>query len=272
MLSGATSPLGRLALVAGAALAMAPSARAHTTLLAPDGGELLQVGSRFQIEWTVAISHNLQNWDLWYSNSGPNGPWIPIAMDLPAGSGAVGSQHTYLWTVPDDLSSTVRVRVRMDNSATDYYDVSNADLAIVPSLGTSYCGPAVPNSSGSPGVLHATGSDVVADGDFHLAALQLPAHKSGYFLNSMSTGFVPNPGGSQGNLCLGGSIGRHRKQIASTGDAGMLFLDVDLTQLPTPGGPYAVLPGETWSFECWFRDANPGKTSNFTDGVSVTFL
>jgi hypothetical protein len=28
--------------------------------------------------------------------------------------------------------------------------------------------------------------------------------------------------------------------------------------------------GETWSFQAWFRDVNPGVTSNFTDGVAVT--
>ncbi|MCP3916270.1 MAG: hypothetical protein GY711_12005 [bacterium] len=30
-------------------------------------------------------------------------------------------------------------------------------------------------------------------------------------------------------------------------------------------------PGETWNFQCWYRDNNPGPTSNFTDAVSVTF-
>ena len=52
-------------------------------------------------------------------------------MNLPAGSGAVGSVHTYDWTVPDVVDDTVWVRVRMDNSATDYYDVSNAPFSIV---------------------------------------------------------------------------------------------------------------------------------------------
>ena len=26
------------------------------------------------------------------------------------------------------------------------------------------------------------------------------------------------------------------------------------------------------SFPCWFRDNNPALTSNFTDGLSITFL
>ncbi|MCP3996840.1 MAG: hypothetical protein GY722_17525 [bacterium] len=32
-----------------------------------------------------------------------------------------------------------------------------------------------------------------------------------------------------------------------------------------------VLPGDTWTFQCWFRDHDPALTSNFTDAVSVTF-
>ena len=35
--------------------------------------------------------------------------------------------------------------------------------------------------------------------------------------------------------------------------------------------PHTVLPGDTWNFQAWFRDMNPGPTSNFTDGVAVTF-
>lgn len=202
------------------------------------------------------------------SSSGVGGPWIPIATDLPPGSTNVGSIHEYTWTVPDDLSSKVRVRVRMDNSGTDYYDVSDSNLAIVPGLGASYCGPAVSNSTGMPGVIHAWGSDVVADQDFHLPGTQLPAGRFGYFLDSPTQGFVQNPGGSQGNLCLGGQIGRHVAQVGNSGDAGVIVIviEVDLTSLPRPSGSTAVQPGETWNFQLWYRDQNPGSTSNFTDG------
>ena len=41
--------------------------------------------------------------------------------------------------------------------------------------------------------------------------------------------------------------------------------------MPTPVGAQAVLPGDTWHFQCWYRDANPGVTSNFSDGLSITF-
>ena len=44
---------------------------------------------------------------------------------------------------------------------------------------------------------------------------------------------------------------------------------VDLTDLPPP--LTSVQAGETWNFTTWYRDVNPMPTSNFTDGVSVTF-
>lgn len=105
-------------------------ARGHVELDAPNGGEVLPVGSVFTIEWHIVIAHNQLDWDLWYSTTGAAGPWISIAQDLPPGSAEAGSVHTYDWTVPDDPSNQVRIRVRMDNSATDYEDISDADLTI----------------------------------------------------------------------------------------------------------------------------------------------
>lgn len=120
-----------LLLLAAALFGGARSLRAHVKLDNPNGGERLQIGSVFTIRWHIQINHNLQNWDLWYSTTGANGPWIPIVMDLPA------SARSYQWnvqTVPAKFSSRVRVRVRMDNSGQDYEDISDGDLTIVPSL------------------------------------------------------------------------------------------------------------------------------------------
>ena len=68
-----------------------------------------------------------------------------------------------------------------------------------------------------------------------------------------------------GNLCLGGAIGRY------AGPSG-ISLAIDLTQLPQPTGPVTALPGESWNFTAWHRDTSGmGATSNFTDGLAVTF-
>ena len=125
------SRFGRtLGLTAGALLALASTSEAHVTLLAPNGGVALAPGSTYTVQWKIDIAHNLQNWDLWYSTTGSSGPFIPIATNLPPGSGAVGSVHTFNWVVPATPSNQVRVRVRMDNTGTDYYDISNGNLSI----------------------------------------------------------------------------------------------------------------------------------------------
>ena len=85
---------------------------------------------------------------------------------------------------------------------------------------------------------------------------------------------VAGPGGSQGTLCLGGAIGRYvgPGQIVNSGSTGEITLAIDLTQTPQPTGLVSVQPGETWNFQAWYRDAIGGSaTSNFTDGLSITF-
>ena len=130
-----------------------------------------------------------------------------------------------------------------------------------------YCSPNNPNSTGVPGVLHAAGSDVLVENDVTLRAEDLPANQFGYFLASLQEGFVANAGGSAGNLCLGGSIARYAKDVQNSGTLGAFELAIDLEQIPfTP--PVAVQSGETWRFQAWHRD---GVTSNFTDGLALTF-
>ncbi len=140
-------------------------------------------------------------------------------------------------------------------------------------LAGGYCAPAVPNSTGFPGRLTASGSFLAAEGDVTLVADELPPNQFGLFLSSTAQGFVQNPGGSQGNLCLSGAIGRYDPAngypLQGTGWAGRVVLELDLTAVPTPLGPAMVLAGETWNYQFWHRDAL-GMT-NFTDAVSVTF-
>ncbi len=155
-----------------------------------------------------------------------------------------------------------------DNNGTDSGSarvVSGCDV-----LGTRYCTPAVPNSSGQSAVISACGSDLADGGYFMLHATDLPLNQIGYFLASETQGFTANPGGSQGNLCLSGNIGRFSQQIQSSGAAGSFTIQVDLTSIPT-NPPQSVIAGQTWNFQAWFRDMNPGPTSNFTDGVSIAF-
>lgn len=138
-------------------------------------------------------------------------------------------------------------------------------------LVTPYCRPAEINSTGRSGTLRSSGCGTLAANNLVLTATDLPVNQVGIFLTSRTTNLVPFAGGGQGTLCLGGAIGRFSSQAASTGPAGELTLQVDANQLPIPGGSHTVAPGETWNFQAWFRDTNPGPTSNFTDAVEVTF-
>ena len=140
-------------------------------------------------------------------------------------------------------------------------------------IGAVFCS-AVPNSTGFSGRIDAEGSDVLLDDDVTLVASSLPANSNGYFLTSRLPGFVANPGGSSGNLCLGGAIGRYTGpgQIQNSGALGTFSLMLDLNNLPSPTGGVMAQVGQTWHFQAWFRDSILGTaTSNFTDGVAVTF-
>lgn len=264
MLQSWRSRIIRFAAATGSLVAAASPTIAHVTLLAPNGGEALGVGCQFKIEWTIAIKHNQLNWDLWYSNSGPNGPWITIAMDLPPGDFAVGSLHEYLWTIPDDPSDKVWIRVRMDNAGMDYYDKNDNKLSIVPCSCTPYCDPNN-NSTGLPATLESHGCDVAVDNALILRAFQLPPNQFGFPLISDTQGSKPV---ASGILCLGGTIGRFTKDVFNSGaggDTGPIMLD--LANLPNPPGG-SVMAGDTWNFQLWYRD---GGTSNFTNGLSVVF-
>ena len=142
-------------------------------------------------------------------------------------------------------------------------------------LGETYCRPTVANSTGCGGVVLANGDPRLSTGSLELTATLLPQNSFGFFLTSQSQGDVLNAGGSQGTLCLGGSIGRFvgPGQVMNSGPSGSFTMSVDLNAVPaaTPTGVVAVQPGETWNFQAWHRDVNPAATSNFTDAVSVTF-
>ena len=136
-----------------------------------------------------------------------------------------------------------------------------------------YCTPAIPNSTGQAGVLTAIGSNAVQANNVTLIASSLSLHSFGFFLTSRDQGSIYPVGNSQGRLCLGGLIGRYvgAGQIKNSGATGSFSLALDLTAMAHPFNPVVAQPGQTWHFQAWHRDANPGLTSNFTDAVSVTF-
>ena len=139
-----------------------------------------------------------------------------------------------------------------------------------PGIGINYC-MANANSTGVSTNLRALGSNIVSLNDVTLLAEDMPLNQFGYFLNSQTQGFVPNPNNSQGILCVSGNAGRYIDQLFSSGSSGTGSIVLDLPNTPQATGPVSVMAGETWNFQCWHRDSNPAPTSNFSQGVSILF-
>ncbi len=130
----------------------------------------------------------------------------------------------------------------------------------------------VSNSTGSSAELEIVGSKVASEGYLLFRAKHLPLGRAGVFLGSQVSGFTPNPGGSSGNLCLGGAFMIFNKggQYGIPNAAGEFELQVDTASIPfNPGAP--ILAGQSWTFQMWYRDHNPGSTTNFSPAVEVTF-
>jgi probable HAF family extracellular repeat protein len=140
-------------------------------------------------------------------------------------------------------------------------------------VGLPYCGPAQGNSSGQPAEIVARGTNATQPGQLDLVASSIPQQTFGFFLASpVGTPATPVVQ-SQGRICLGGAIGRFvgPGQILNSGIAGELNFAVPVMAIATPLGSVNAQQGESWFFQAWFRDANPTPTSNFTNGVQVTF-
>ncbi|QDV08158.1 hypothetical protein Poly30_36940 [Planctomycetes bacterium Poly30] len=136
------------------------------------------------------------------------------------------------------------------------------------SSGKQYCY-GEPNSTGQRGFLYGIGSRIPGF-DSELRVESLPPNNFGYFLASLSQGDIPNVGGSQGTLCVSGSVGRFG--IFQVSASGTYERMLDTNQIPQPTGPVMSMAGQTWNFQVWHRDSVAGvATSNFTNGTTIQF-
>ena len=159
------------------------------------------------------------------------------------------------------------------SNATATVNFHNVEFATASGpIGTNYC-TAVANSTGTAGAMRASGSTIASTNDVTLTAENLPSNQFGIFVTSRTIGFSPGAGGtSNGNVCLGGVIGRYIMggQILATGSTGSFELPLDLNVTPQGNGVVSILAGETWHFQAWHRDG-VGLGSNFTDGIQIDF-
>jgi hypothetical protein len=189
---------------------------------------------------------------------------IAISSDFEGGADFVGiGDYTAfgLWVAPG-------------TSGTDG-DVGGAFLAeeTNPVLGSQYCRANV-NASGKAAWIRVYGiNQFIAGGSKSVQCLDLPPNSFAYFMCALGNAVTANPGGSAGNLCLSGSIGRYSPQVMNSGPTGTIFMQVNPQSLPQPMGSVSATAGETWNFQCWTRDSQGGvATSNFSNAIAVTFL
>jgi len=223
---------------------------------------------------TIVSGDQLINFDQWTE--------LTVEIDLNNNTGASFYNGVHMWDfVWSDVlgagGSTAIAALDLfpgtEFTSQVFYDVVRLvpGIAGIP-IGTNYC-ISNPNSTGQIGRIDAYGSPLIAANNVTLTATRLPANAFMYFLTSTTPGQTNNPGGSQGNLCLGGAIGRYTGpgQILNSGPTGTNSLILNLNQIPTPTGFVSAVVG-TRNFQCWHRDSVAGvATSNFTDATAVMF-
>lgn len=78
-------------------------ANAHVNLINPIGGEVFYAGETVNIQWEIVISHDTENWDLFFSGDGGN-TWLPIKLNISIDT------LNYHWIVPDTPTSQGQYR------------------------------------------------------------------------------------------------------------------------------------------------------------------
>ena len=226
----------------------------------------------------VGVSATMPGWQTYVFDVPSAQMFLPVGWEVDSLSPCFAGSPDAAWnSVMEDVD---QMRFRFDSAPGTFcaftswiFGVDNITVeGMAVPIGTNYC-MAAANSTGAEGAIGAFGSSLVADDNLTLTATGLPANQFGIFVTSTTQAFLPGAGGtSNGNLCLGGSLGRFSQpnQILSSGVNGEFSLSPSLTMFPQGAGFVTVAAGETWSFQAWYRDP-VGLGSNFTNGVEVTF-
>ena len=159
-------------------------------------------------------------------------------------------------------------------------------------VGSPFCSPASGNSSGQSADL--SGSWITGTGigpvlsDLHLEVTGGPAGQLGYFLvGTSATAGIPI---SNGHFCLVGAGGMfYRYNVAGTNMNSIGGFDASGTLVNAVGTssvgtgfdvpstiagfvPITIVAGDTWHYQCWYRDTAAGAgTSNFSSALTIRF-
>lgn len=204
------------------------------------------------------------------SANGTGGPWVTLALHSTNGGLAWRAAR---FERADFLAAGVSpgVAARLRFTATDAgsghiveagldgFRVSQRTCTVV---GANFC-TATANSGGGPAILSATGSASVAANDLVLRAQPVPGSSNGIFYlgpNATQVAF------GNGWRCVAGSTVRLGIATAS---GGALVRAVNNAVPPAAG---LIVPGSTWHFQAWFRDAAAGGSNfNLSNGLRIPF-
>lgn len=126
-----------------------------------------------------------------------------------------------------------------------------------------------PNSTGSAARIEWWGVTSVSSNKLTLAAVGGPPSAACIFLVGGTQQSLPY---GNGTLCVGPPIDRLTEPLFLDA-SGSRSLAVDLTQGPLASGPLAVQPGDTRTFQVWYRDPGAGADAfDLTDSLTATFL
>lgn len=235
----------------------------------------------------------------WTSGTPPvdgTGTYYGPVSPCPAGSGAsetTGNHTRDLWLILAPQAQSYNTGCRFFGGyrnvngcggpqrrpyASWYMELS-ADIGacddLIPTV--TYCS-SNPTSTGTNATIEMYGSPSASANNVRMVA-HLPPAAAGYFLTSLSQGFISLPAGSVGNLCVTQNIGRFVApgQVKFSGSTGLIQLSTTLGEwsldsIPESNGTYAASAGVTSNFQLWFRDLFQGMpTSNFSDAIAVTW-
>ncbi len=214
--------------------------------------------------WSVGASLTVQgvSLDFWSSGSSPSSP-VPFTEGYP--------HRIHRFTVQQGQVVHVSAIVLMGEEPVR---IQGFQIVPIDALHNIQFCDGVANSTGSSARMVLTGSSSVQANNLQLGVRHLPPNQIGYFVVSRDPGTGLIPLGSQGNLCIGGNIGRHNRawEVLFSGSTGTALMNVNLTDIPQPTGPISILPIESLYWQFWYRDMNPNSTSNFSDAYRIGFI
>jgi hypothetical protein len=129
--------------------------------------------------------------------------------------------------------------------------------------------PSTPNSTGLAARIDWWGATSISSNKLALTVQDAPPFAACLFLVGGTQQSVPY---GNGTLCVGPPLDR-LADPDFLNELGQRTLLLDLSQGPLASGPLAVQPGDTRTFQVWFRDPAAGVDAfDLTDAITATFL